>query len=55
MINIEICKSEYAKGKWRIRTGSIEGATELSNISMTEVLELVREEMREELQELEKK
>lgn len=45
ILNIEISRSAYMKGKWNIRIGDIIGSTELSNAEMKEVLKEIEEEM----------
>ena len=43
-IQIEICEG-FVKGKYHLRIGDIQGASESSNLSMEEVLEEIKEEM----------
>ena len=46
-IQIEICAG-FVKGKYHLRIGDIQGASESSNLSMEEVLDEIKEEMNHE-------
>ena len=47
-IPIEICKA-LEKDKWNIRTGDIEGATEISNLTEDELIEEIKEQLKIEI------
>lgn len=44
-IRIEICQSLVVEGKWNVRVGDIGGATEVSNTTKEEVLDIIKIEM----------
>lgn len=45
VIHIEICKSEYMEGKLNLRIGDIKGSTELSNVSLKQILSEIEDEI----------
>ena len=42
-IHIEICKSEYAEGKYRIRIGDIQGSSDTGNITRDELMSEIQD------------
>ena len=52
VIQIEIMRSEYVKGKFNLRIGDIKGSTGLSNFSKEDILKQISDEM-DELKEKE--
>lgn len=45
VLHIEICKSEYVEGAWNIRIGDLKGSTELSNVSLKQILSEIEDEI----------
>lgn len=43
---MEIAQSLWKKGAWNIRVGTIEGGTEMSNITKKELLDEIKEQLK---------
>lgn len=51
VIKLEIQKMDekkFGKDKWAIRSGDIEGSTELSNFSKEEIIDFIKDELQGE-------
>lgn len=47
VIQVEIKVSAFKKGSWNIRSGDIAGATEMSNVSKKDVIQMIKDDMKE--------
>jgi len=48
MINIEICRSPNKPGTWNMRTGDIDGSTDVYNMSKDDIIDFILMEMNNE-------